>query len=99
MNHPIYPIFWAIDKILTIFLIILFVRIVLSWLFAFQVINPRHPLAWQADRATRAITDPVMTPIQRMLPPMGGMDLSPLVIILVIYVIQMYLWQIFAAIV
>ena len=38
-------------------------------------------------------------PIQRMLPPMGGMDLSPLVIILVIYVIQMYLWQIFAAIV
>ena len=97
MNDPYYPIFWAIDQILTLFLIVMMVRIVLSWMFAFQVINPRHPIAWQADRFTRAVTDPVMRPIQRALPQMGGVDLSPLVIFILVYVIQMYLWQLYIA--
>lgn len=98
MNDPYYPIFWLVDQVLTLFLIVLVVRIALSWLFAFQVVNPRHPLAWQTDRFTRAVTDPVMRPIQRAIPPIGGMDLSPLVIILLIYVVQMYLAQLYHAI-
>lgn len=97
MNDPYYPIFWAIDWILTAFLIVLFVRIALSWLVAFQVINPRNQYVWQIDRFTKAITDPVMRPIQRLIPPLGGMDISPLVILLAIYVIQMYLWQLYIA--
>lgn len=99
MNDPYYPIFWAINALLNFFIVVLVVRIVLSWLFAFQVINPRHPAAWQLDRVAKAITDPVMRPIQRALPPMGGIDLSPLVVFIVIYVIQMYLWQLYAALV
>ncbi len=93
MSDPFGPIIWLVDQILFLFLLVLIIRIVLSWLFSFQVVNPRHPLAWQLDYFTRAITDPVMRPIQRILPPMGGIDLSPLVIILVIYVLQMYLGQ------
>jgi YggT family protein len=96
MSDPYRPIFWAIDSLLTMFLIVLVVRIMLSWMFAFQVINPRHPAAWQADRFTRAVTDPVMRPIQRALPAMGGIDLSPLVIFIAIFVLQMYLWQLYA---
>lgn len=99
MNNPYYPIFWAIDTVLTLFLIVMVVRIVLSWMFAFEVINPRHPFAWRLDRASKAITDPVMRPIQRALPAMGGIDLSPLVIIIVIYVMQMYLWQLYGALI
>ena len=99
MNNPYYPIFWAIDTVLNLFLIVMVVRIALSWMFAFQVINPRHPFAWQLDRASRAVTDPIMRPIQRALPPMGGMDLSPLVVFLAIYVLQMYLWQLYAALI
>ena len=98
MSDPFYPIFWAIDQILTLFLIVMVVRIVLSWLLAFQVVNPRNQFVWQVDRTTRALTDPVMRPIQRILPPMGGMDLSPIVIFLLIYVLQMYLWQLYIAI-
>jgi YggT family protein len=98
MTDPYYPIFWAIDQVLTLFLIVLFVRIILSWLFAFQVINPRHPLAWQVNHFATRITEPVMRPIQRALPPMGGIDLSPFVILIVIYVLQMYLWQLYVAI-
>lgn len=99
MRDPYYPIFWAIDTVLTLFLIVMVVRIVLSWMFAFQVINPRHPFAWQLDRFSRALTDPVLRPIQRALPPMDGMDLSPLVVFILIYVLQMYLWQLYGALV
>jgi len=98
MSDPYGPIFWAVHQVLNLFLIILFVRIILSWLFAFQVVNPRHPLAWQVNYVSTRITDPVMRPIQRLLPPMGGMDLSPFVILIVIYVLQMYLDQIYLAI-
>lgn len=98
MSDPYYPIFWAIDQVLMLFLIILFIRIILSWLFAFQVVNPRHPLAWNANRFSIAITDPVMRPIQRLIPPMGGVDLSPFVILIAVYVLQMYLWQLYGAI-
>lgn len=98
MSDPYYPIFWAIDQVLVLFLIVLFVRIILSWLFAFQVINPRHPIAWQVNYFATRVTDPVMRPIQRALPPMGGIDLSPFVILIVIYVLQMYLWQLYGAI-
>lgn len=97
MHDPYYPIFWAIDAILNLFLIVLVVRIMLSWMFAFQVINPRHPYAWQADRFAKAVTDPVMRPIQRALPQMGGVDISPIVVFIAIYVIQMYLWQLYVA--
>ncbi len=99
MNDPYYPIFWAVDTVLTLFLIVMVVRIVLSWLFAFQVINPRHPFAWQLDRAAKAITDPLLRPIQRALPAMGGLDLSPLVVFIAIYVLKMYLWQLYGALV
>lgn len=99
MKDPYYPIFWAVDTVLTLFLIVMVVRIALSWMFAFQVINPRHPFAWQLDRASRAVTDPILKPIQRALPPMGGVDLSPLVVFILIYVLQMYLWQLYAALI
>lgn len=98
MNDPYYPIFWAIDQILTLFLIVMVVRIVLSWLLAFQVVNPRNQFVWQVNRTAQALTDPVMRPVQRVIPPMGGMDVSPIVIFLLIYVIQMYLWQLYLAI-
>lgn len=99
MNDPYYPIFWAINTVLMLFLTVMVVRIVLSWMFAFQVINPRHPFAWQLDRVTKSLTDPVLRPIQRALPAMGGIDLSPLVVFIVIYVLQMYLWQLYGALV
>jgi len=88
MQDPYYTIFWAVDTLLTFFLVVMVVRIALSWMFAFQVINPRHPLAWQLDRISKLITDPVMRPIQRAIPPFSGLDLSPLVVFLVIYVLQ-----------
>jgi YggT family protein len=97
MHDPYYPIFWLIDQVLWLFMVIMIVRIALSWLFSFQVVNPRHPFAMQLNRFAEAVTDPVLRPIRRILPPMGGVDLSPIAIFLLIYVLQMYLWQLYRA--
>ncbi len=99
MNDPYAPIFWAVDTVLLLFMYVLVARIILSWMFAFQVINPRHPVAWRVDHFTRAVTDPIMRPIQRALPAMGGVDLSPIVVFIVIIVVREYLDQLHRALV
>ena len=64
---------------------------VLSWLVAFDVINLRNPAVYQISRVLEAVTRPVLAPFQRFIPPIGGMDLSPIVVILVLQGTQIYL--------
>ena len=57
---------------------------VMSWLIAFNIVNMRHPVVAQIARGLDAVTRPVLRPIQKMIPSMGGLDISPLIVILVI---------------
>lgn len=95
MGGWLYPIFWVIDQLLSLFLIVLIVRIIMSWLTAFQVVNMRNNFVRIIHDISYRITEPVMRPIQRVIPAVGGLDLSPIVIFLGVYVIRMYLWKIF----
>lgn len=63
------------------FYVLLLIRVILSWV---PGIDPRHPAVQFVDR----ITSPVLTPIRRAMPPFGGLDLSPLVAILLLIVAQ-----------
>lgn len=63
------------------FYVLLLIRVILSWV---PGIDPRHPAVQLVDR----ITSPVLTPIRRAMPPFGGLDLSPLVAILLLIVAQ-----------
>jgi YggT family protein len=91
MRAWIDPLFWVLEQIVWLFVIVLIVRVVMSWLFAFEVVNRRNRLAWQINYTATQLTDPVMRPLQRILPAPGGIDLSPLVIMLAAYVILYYL--------
>jgi YggT family protein len=91
MRAWVEPLFWVASTLIQLFVIVLIVRVVMSWLFAFEVVNRRNRLAWQINYTAIQLTDPVMRPIQRILPAPGGMDLSPLVIIIGATVIQYYL--------
>lgn len=62
--------------------------IVLSWLFAFNVINGRNQFVDTVWRVLNNLTEPVLKPIRRFLPNIGGLDLSPIVLFLGIYFIQ-----------
>lgn len=87
------PIFELIAAILGIYQLVVIVMIVLSWLIGFNVINRHNQVVDMIWRTVIALTEPVLGPIRRALPPMGGLDLSPLVLLLGIFFLQrMNLW-------
>ncbi len=64
---------------------------VLSWLIAFNVVNMRNNFVWRLSRFLEAVATPMLRPFQRLLPNMGGMDFSPILLFLVIGGVQRYL--------
>ncbi len=67
---------------------ILIAQAILSWLLAFNVVNARNQVVATIWRFTHAITEPLLKPIRRMIPSFNGLDLSPLILILLIILVQ-----------
>ncbi len=72
---------------LQIYLWIVLAWVIFTWLYQFNVVNPRNQLVAAIGRFLYQVTEPVMRPIRRVLPTVGGFDLSPLVLTLVIIVL------------
>ncbi len=66
------------------FYILLFVSIILSWVRP----SPYHPVWGPIIRITSTVIDPVLAPVRRLMPPMGGLDFSPMVVLLLARVLQ-----------
>lgn len=77
-------IFAVISGILSLLVFAIIASAILSWLVAFNVINIRHPVAHAFVRTLDAVTRPVLAPFQRFIPSLGGVDISPVVAIIVI---------------
>lgn len=76
---------WFIaDSLLGLLVVAIIVSAVLSWLVAFDVVNLRNRFVYNLARFLEAVTRPVMAPVQRIIPPLGGVDISPIIVILVI---------------
>ena len=76
---------------LDIYLFIIIAHVVLSWLIAFEVINIRNAQAANLVRLLQRCVDPVMRPIQRFIPPIGGIDITPLIVIFAISILQSFI--------
>ena len=74
--------------ILTLLVIAVFVNVILSWLISFNVINGHNQFVATIWRLTSAVTEPLLAPIRRILPPLGGLDLSPIVLLLLIQFVR-----------
>ena len=77
-----------IYELLNLYLILLFVTAVLSWLVVFNVINTRHPVVSIIGDILYRITEPALKPIRRYVPNVGGLDVSFLVLIIIIWFVQ-----------
>ncbi len=73
---------------LHIYVWILIASAVLSWLIAFNVINTRNQFVSTVWDMLYRMTEPVLRPIRERLPNLGGLDISPIILLLVIYFIQ-----------
>ncbi len=73
---------------LNIYTWLLIISAVLSWLIAFNVLNTRNQFVSTVWDMLYRITEPVLRPIRNMLPNLGGIDISPIILLLIIFFIQ-----------
>ena len=83
--HPIIEILFVLIDLFTWALILM---VIVSWLVAFNVINRRNAFVFMVSDFLYRITEPALGPIRRMLPNLGGIDISPLVLILGLYFVK-----------
>lgn len=74
-----------IDLVLNLYSWVLIIYIVMSWLTAFNVINTHNPFVNQVGRFFYSITEPALRPIRRIVPSLGGVDLSPLILLIILW--------------
>ena len=89
------PIFRIVDMVLQLYVWAIIVSAILSWLVHFDVVNRRNPLVNSIGTFLWRITEPALRPIRRFVPSFGGVDISPIVLILAIYFIQMVLGNVY----
>lgn len=82
------PVLNTIMYALNIYIWILIASAVFSWLYAFNVINSRNQFVNMIGRFLYNVTEPVLKPIRRFMPDLGGVDISPIVVFILIYLIQ-----------
>jgi len=66
-------------------------HIIMSWLINFNVLNRNQPLVWQIWTGLERLLEPIYRPIRRVLPNLGGLDLSPIVVIIALYALRVVL--------
>lgn len=87
------PVFSLIDAILQLYVFIVFAMVIMSWLISFNVINRHNQFVDMVWRTLVALTEPVLRPIRNMMPNLGGIDLSPLILLLAIFFLrEMNVW-------
>ncbi|MBU2889578.1 MULTISPECIES: YggT family protein [Celeribacter] len=72
---------------------VMIVQIIMSWLINFQVLNVRQPLVYQIWEGLSRLLEPIYRPIRKVLPPMSGLDLAPLVAFIAIYAIERIIYN------
>lgn len=77
-----------VDIILNIYTWLLIAWVVMSWLISFDVINTRNRLVYVVSDFLYRITEPVLRPIRRFVPDIGGIDISPVILLLLIWLIR-----------
>ena len=91
MNHVLGLILYVLSGLLDLLSITILVWAVMSWLIAFNVINTRHPWVWRLENFLDAVTRPILAPFRRIIPTLGTVDISPVVVLLLIGGIQSWL--------
>ena len=90
------PFLWLIDTIITLYIWILIAAAVLSWLIAFNVVNTRNPVVAAIGDFLYRVTEPALRPIRSILPNLGGIDISPVILILGLLFLRNLIFWLFA---
>lgn len=93
MDVVIIPLAKVLSLAIELYIYLVIAMAILSWLIAFDVINRHNQFVSTVGRFLWKITEPPLRPIRRILPDLGGIDISPIILILILYFLQGMLWR------
>jgi YggT family protein len=82
-----------IDKVIDIYTWIVIAGAIMSWLVAFGVVNVNNKFIRMVVDVLYRLTEPVLRPIRNILPNLGGVDISPVILLLGLFFIRSLLWE------
>ena len=85
------PLLEVIVYLLDAYWWVVIIAVIMSWLIAFNVVNTRNQIVGMIADFLYKITEPVFRPIRNLLPQLGGIDFSPLIVLLIIYLLIRYI--------
>ena len=87
------PFLWLILTVIDLYIYVLIAAAVMSWLMAFNVVNSQNPTVRMIWDFLYRITEPALAPIRSVLPGLGGIDISPVILIIgLLFLKQLILW-------
>ena len=89
-------IFVLLDSVITIYIWIVIINAILSWLVAFNILNTQNRFVFSVLDATYKLTDPALNKIRRFIPMFGSIDVSPVILILLLMFLRNIIFEIFA---
>ena len=81
--------------LIQLYIFVIVLHIAVSWLVIFKVFDVDNPQARNLVGLLQKVTDPVMKPVQKYIPPIGGIDLTPVVVIIGLQILSSFIWRIF----
>jgi YggT family protein len=91
MENGMLALIQTVVLALDIYWWLLIASAIFSWLYAFNVVNSRNQFVGTVGNFLFRITEPVLAPVRRLLPDLGGIDISPIIVLLLIYFVRQFL--------
>ena len=82
-------IFYLVLQMLKLYSYVVIANVILSWLIAFNVLNTQNRLVYSILELSYKLTDPILNKIRRLLPNLGSLDISPIILLLLIWFVEM----------
>ena len=89
-------IFILLDSVITIYLWIIIINAILSWLVAFNVLNTQNRFVFSVLDVTYKLTNPALNKLRRFIPMFGSIDISPVILILLLMFLRNLIFEVFA---
>ncbi len=92
------PFFSLIDAVLQLYMFVIFAMVIMSWLIGFNVINRHNQFVDLIWRTVTGLTEPLLRPIRNVMPSLGGLDLSPIILLFGVFFLREMNWWLAARI-
>ena len=88
------PFIWLLLTFIDLYMWVVIISVALSWLVAFNVVNSSNRLVYMVGDFTHRFTEPVLRRIRQFIPNIGGMDISPMLLLIgLVFIQRLILWR------